>query len=131
MQNKVKRAIKGVGLYVWQLPQNLIGLSLRLFYKPRLIRVYGDCLVYICPTFPGGISLGRYVYLGGDNKVDILHELGHCKCSKKLGLFYLLIVGLPSIVHAWLHSYFPGCKGKSYYHFYTELWADAESGIVR
>ena len=38
--------------------------------------------------------------------------------SQKLGWFYLFIIGIPSILNAWLRF------TKCYYDFYTEKWAN-------
>ena len=55
-----------------------------------------------------------------------LHELGHHKQSLILGPLYLIVIGIPSLIHAWLWN--PN-SGKSYYDFYTEHWANKLSKI--
>lgn len=56
------------------------------------------------------------------------HEWGHTRQSLYLGPLYLLIIGLPSIIWAMIHT--PNSK-KSYYFFYTERWADKLGGIPK
>lgn len=49
----------------------------------------------------GGISLGKYIIVSQwATQKTIMHEYGHCLQSKILGPLYLLVVGLPSILHA-------------------------------
>ena len=53
------------------------------------------------------------------------------KQSKYLGVFYLLVVGIPSVIHAWMSGGWHKCDHGNYYHFWTERWADKLSGITR
>ena len=121
-------------LQVWQLPQNLLGLAVGLFLKgkrrlpgvpgiPETIRVVGARNMY------GGISLGNFIYFRPPAyETMIRHEYGHCRQSRLLGPFYLLVVGLPSLLWAlWWH---PG-RPVPYSRFYTERWADRLGGVER
>lgn len=128
--------MKKLLLILWQLPQVLVGLFLLILYKKSSKVIYKDdyVKVYSC-NMPGGISLGTIVlinkYMCTKNTVN--HELGHTKQSRYLGWLYLLIIGLPSIIHAWLNNTI-GCCDKhleGYYHFYTEKWADKLGGVKR
>lgn len=121
--------MKKILLYIWQLPQNILGLLFILFISGDEKHNLGNVRFYYAKTFPGGISLGEYIILGDKNEKSIRHEFGHCIQSRILGWFYLPIVGLSSILHAWLHD----CKaiGKKYYHFWTERWADKLGGVRR
>lgn len=106
--------LKNILLYLWQLPQNLLGLLLVAFYRPekKLIASNGN-LVYFSRYMPGGISLGKYSIIdldyltysarNDDTKVLALdvtkHEtIGHGTQSRILGPLYLLVIGLPSII---------------------------------
>lgn len=61
--------------------------------------------------------------------MTIKHECGHVKQSKMLGPLYLIVIGVPSILHVWLNDYI-GCDEESgYSHFYTEKCADKLIGI--
>ena len=96
-------------LYLWQL--------VRLCYASRM---------------KGGISLGRYIiirdvmkdYTGATER----HELGHAKQSRMLGWFYLLVIGLPSLIWA---AWWNRDRDCSYYSFYTERWADRLGDVHR
>jgi hypothetical protein len=64
---------------------------------------------------------------------DLNHEYGHCRQSRVLGPFYLLIIGIPSFIHALARTL---CwklfhKKWNYYKFYTEAWADKLGGVQR
>lgn len=123
-------------LYLWQLPQNILGIILHL-WMPGTKYIYSSGIdninVYKSAGMSGGISLGKYVIVyRSSGTTTIKHELGHCKQSQYLGWFYLIIIGLPSIVWATLHTYNKKIAEKySYYSFYTERWADKLGGVVR
>jgi hypothetical protein len=114
-------------LYAWELPQNLLGLLLRAIYKGN-DSTYESSIVRRSTFFRGGISLGKYIIVSQwASKDTIKHEYGHCKQSKYLGWLYLVVIGLPSIVHAALCK----CKNHSYYDMWCEKWADKLGGVER
>ena len=136
IMNKFLFWIKEVILYLWQLPQNIVGLVLLLVYKPdvKLIAENGN-YVYFSKYMPGGISLGKYsiidkdyyIYYAKNNdekalELDVTkHEaLGHGTQSKILGPLYLPIVGLQSIIWAWLYGSVIPYSKNGYYKFWTE-----------
>ena len=128
-------------LWLWQFPQNLCGIIYRSISKDNRICVIENndsrsvgAKVYLQKT-KGGVSLGKYIFINQDyidKEIVIKHECGHVKQSKILGPLYLLVIGIPSILHAWLNNYIGCClkNGKyNYYHFYTEKWANKIMGI--
>lgn len=135
--NKLKSSL----LWLWQLPQNLCGIIYRSISKDNRICVIENndsrsvgAKVYLQKT-KGGVSLGKYIFINQDyidKEIVIKHECGHVKQSKILGPLYLLVIGIPSILHAWLNNYI-GCCWKNgeynYFHFYTEKWANKLMGI--
>ena len=119
-------------LWVWQLPQNIVGViyGAILLSRAEVFVVDRGVEYNIVPSFPGGISLGEYVIVNAyflDNPHMWLHEYGHCRQSAILGPLYLLAIGLPSLI--WAALYKPE-KG-NYYDFYTEKWADKLGGVNR
>lgn len=129
--------------WTWELPQTLIGACLIPFYKKSTLKIMelGDTKVYFSKKFPGGISLGYYVFIGWNGKTKlssksmqniIRHEcFGHGTQSKWLGPLYLFIIGIPSIVWAGLYgSIIPRTKN-GYYKFYTEKSADKLGWVER
>lgn len=124
--------IKNIVEYIWQLPQNLCGIIWRNVKKNDIIARVGstdasevDAQIYLMKS-GGGLSLGKYIFISQtykDQSLTIKHECGHVRQSKILGPLYLLVIGIPSILHAYLNSYIGCCwkEGKyNYYHFYTE-----------
>lgn len=128
------RTLLSILLYVWQLPQNLLGLLFLLFLRPvEEVRDTGYAKVYRSRRMSGGISLGQYAFVSMVSARDekaILHEgVGHPRQSRILGPLYLIVIGLPSLLWAWLGDMI--APGKSYYWFYTERWADRLGGVKR
>lgn len=123
---KVVNAIAGFIWWVWQFPQNLIGWAMWeiLFPSSHMTKTLKGVRIMYTYRMKGGVSLGKWVFVDGryygnayGSKV-IKHEYGHTVQSKILGWLYLIVIGLPSIIHAALH------KSGDYYHFYTEKWAN-------
>ena len=127
-------------LYLWQLPQNLLGLLLLGIYGRVLpIDFRGEgwrshlpsSMIYFIEGFHGGISLGRYVLISGyyASAYDVwAHERGHSIQSMILGPLYLIVIGLPSLLWA---AWWNEDRARSYYSFYTERWADILGGVSR
>ena len=118
-------------LWIWQAPQNIVGLVFGAFIKDQhevhtssrgtmIVFVPDDIRVARSNYMQGGISLGMYVYIRTSSVENIRHELGHCVQSRYLGPLYLLVVGIASLAHAiwWTPE-----NGK-YEDFFTERWAE-------
>jgi hypothetical protein len=123
--------MKDILLYLWQLPQNLLGLLFLLFLKAEEKHVLNDISFYYIEGFPGGISLGKYIILGTKREESVKHEYGHCIQSKYLGWLYLLVVGIPSLTWASLYGVVIKPTKNGYYKFYTEKSADKLGGVKR
>ena len=123
--------MKNILLYIWQLPQNLLGLLLLLFYKVDKIVDYKDKKIRVCKNFSGGISLGNYIIVCREDQKMIMHEYGHTLQSKMLGPLYLIVIGLPSLVWAALYGPIIPWSKNGYYKFYTEKWADKLGEVKR
>lgn len=117
-------------MYIWQLPQHLLGLLLLLTFKGQR-ESYKGVTYYYCKRLKGGISLGKYILLGNHREKDIFHEYGHCKQSLRLGWLYLLVIGVPSLVWATIYGRATRQTLNGYYKFYTERWADKLGGVER
>lgn len=122
-------------LYLWQLPQNLLGLAIvkskwvspsDIWVKPLNSTHYIP--VYSYKRLDACVSLGKYIICSPwVTSKDVSHEMGHQKQSLYLGWLYLPLVGLSSALHCWLCP----CKNHDYYEFWTEKWADKLAGIRR
>ena len=120
-------------LYIWQLPQNLLGLLIIKITKANIVDVLEASSIYRCKS-NFGVSLGKYIILGEKflyQPFTILHEYGHCRQSLYLGWFYLLIVGIPSFAMNILSRIFKGKFAQNYYNRFPENWADKIVGIKR
>jgi hypothetical protein len=119
-------------LYLWQLPQNLLGLLLVAIYKPESSFDMDGVRIHYAKKMKGGISLGKYILMSYDyneyNGASEKHEYGHTRQSIYLGPLYLLVIGLPSLL--WV-LWWNRDRGMSYYSFYTEAWADRLGGVNR
>lgn len=118
-------------LFIWQLPQNLVALIMMLFIgKLTMVGKTDWCTCYRGSNMSGGISLGSFAFVSPylfNSPEAIAHEmLGHTKQSRILGPLYLLVIGLPSLIHAWVHNPFKSC----YYDFYTESNANKNAGLT-
>ena len=123
--------MRNVISYIWQLPQNILGLLLRLKYK-GCNSIYEDAIVRRSTAMVGGISLGRYIIVSQwANKKTIMHEYGHCRQSKMLGWLYLPIVGLQSLIWAGLYGSVIKTSPNGYYEFWTVSWADKLGKVKR
>lgn len=136
--------IKDAALYIWQLPQNLLGLLLIAIYKPTRKHVLDNGVeVHYAYKMTGGISLGKYAIVHTIHyrqnmeeslkRDTVRHEaIGHTKQSRMLGPLYLPTVGLCSICWAGIYGtkLVPATKN-GYYTFWTESWADELAGVER
>lgn len=117
--------------WVWQLPQNILGFLWRLCQESYVIcRITNSdidkvgAIAYLTAS-RGAVTLGKFIFVSQnykDQEETIKHECGHVKQSLILGPLYLIVIGIPSIIHAWLNDYIGCCKKspKGYYHFFTE-----------
>ena len=120
-------------MYLWQLPQNILGLVVILFTEAKYCNK--GCWVTTKSRF--GVSLGKYIIFGQVvEEVSLKHEQGHQRQSLYLGWLYLIIIGLPSalgnlydrIAHrSWNYR----SRIKWYYAQPWEAWADRLGGVKR
>ena len=130
--------MKEILLYLWQLPQNLLGLLLLLWYKREKVyhRLNGR-IFYYTDEMPSGISLGNYIIMNREDREDgMRHEYGHSIQSRILGPLYLLIIGIPSacgnLYDRLFHKKWPWPQQmKWYYNQPWEKWADKLGNVKR
>lgn len=131
--------MKQIILFIWQLPQNILGLLIILFtgaFKTK------DGRYWVTGIGAFGVSLGAYIIFGDMNgryaplENSIKHEQGHQRQSLYLGWLYLLVIGLPSVcVNLWdrlFHKKWLRQKRIDwYYSRYPEHWADKLGDVKR
>lgn len=121
--------LKNIILYIWQLPQNLLGLILIFITEADYKNGYYENKLI------GGISLGKYIIVETNpSEFTIKHEQGHQKQSLYLGWLYLFTIGILSlsgnIYDRIFHRNWLICKRISwYYNQPWEKWANDLSGI--
>ena len=130
--------LKEILFYIWQLPQNILGLFVMLFVIPHYSKEKYKGITYvISEKMSGGISLGNYVILSKDYKNKNIssktwdHEYGHTRDSRIFGPLYLIVIGLPSLIWAGLYGKIIKPTHNGYYNFYTEKRADRLGGVNR
>ena len=133
--------IVNIIMYLWQLPQNILGVIVFYIYATfsDVIVVDEGTSVSVYTSIKGGLSLGAFNFLQrgyyrNPSKYvakTILHTKGHSKQSRILGPFYLLVIGVPSLIWDALWTCFKYFRKKGYYSFYTEKWADKLAGVER
>ena len=95
-ENQPGARMKYILLWIWQFPQNIIGFIFSRFACKRTMEYYIVPFAFGC-----GVTLGEYIIFDKNAIVDvneISHEKGHRIQSKYLGVFYLLVIGLPSMI---------------------------------
>lgn len=114
-------------LYLWQLPQNLIGLAyLALCFDRVKITEQRGAVFYATKRVRGGMTLGRYVFIAPgniDREPVYDHEFGHVRQSRRWGWLWLPVFAIPSGLHCLF------CRAANYYHFYTERSANRLGGV--
>ena len=135
----MKEKILSVLSYIWQLPQNVLGLVVILVLKARKVTVAGGVCYWVHSSGSFcGVCLGRYIILYEKFFPSVLsHEIGHSIQSKYLGPLYLLVIGIPSAVFTnlwskWFHKDWDDMRRVSwYYNRPWEAWADRLGGVRR
>ena len=130
--------IKNILLFLWQLPQNVLGLTVILVTKAKKSHNFKRVWLTQCCNF--GVSLGYFIIFGDKDyfvmSTDFAHESGHCKQSLYLGPLYLLLIGLPSILFniydRLFHKKWPySDRYDWYYALPWEAWADRLGHVKR
>ena len=111
--------------FTWGIIQNAIGLLLfiilKIFKQLSHTRNFNNTLVSNW-KIKSSLSLGIFIFLG--NNRLIVHEYGHSIQSLILGPFYLLIIGIPSLIWAVFFENYRKKNNIGYYEIYTERWAN-------
>lgn len=119
--------MKNFLLYLWQLPQNLLGLCVIKFTKAVKQKRAG-IEFYFTKQSSFGVSLGNYIIIGKHvNDTTVKHEHGHQIQSLYLGWLYLIVIGLPSVIGNLLNRVI-------WFDYYSTWWehsADVLGGVKR
>lgn len=111
----------------WGLIQNIIGLLLYLIIK------HDECFFYhgayvIRWHHHSSMALGLFIFYGHHDEKVLVHEYGHTIQSIILGPFYLLIIGIPSLLWASL-PYFHHMRQKKHISYYSLFFEQSASKL--
>ena len=128
--NYIKDSIK----WLWQFPQNMLALCIEGVLCEAAYRkgkADGNTIIMNI-ALPSAMSLGDYLFVNPmSSQKSIQHECGHSKQSDILGPLYLMVIGIPSLLHNMAHYLCSKIGIKwNYYSFYTESWANKLVGIT-
>ena len=135
-------AIQNIILFVWELPQNVLGITYLLVKKARgsVIEKMWERNRLFIKVRHGAVSLGLFVFWSDSgNGVFVLdernrlHEYGHTIQSRILGPLYLPVVGIPSVSRVmYAHRYYRkhGREWTGYYRGFPENWADKLGNVI-
>jgi hypothetical protein len=132
-KGEIMTAIALVLRFIWELPQNTLGMIVWLILSRKIaeVEVIHKRYFFNIPNF--GISLGSFIFWSRSDSAIIVisnnkeHEYGHSIQSLIFGPFYLLVVGLPSIARVFYGMIFyviTKTRWQNYYSGYPENWAD-------
>lgn len=126
------KTLKDILLYIWQLPQHILGLLVILFTRAK--KDEWDGITYFNGKLRGGVSLGNYIiidrrYCGDTNTIH--HENGHQYQSRLLGWLYLIVIGIPSGIGNLIWRIPTVYTKYNYYKQPWEAWADKLGGVKR
>ena len=101
---KFINAIIFIGLFIWQILQNIVAIVMMPFLgKMKKVQYKNYCYAFECDKMSGSISLGSFIFLCNSHAkqtTTIAHEYGHVWWSHAFGPLYLFIIGIPSIFWA-------------------------------
>ena len=129
-------------LFIWELPQNMLGLLVYTILKNRQRIVHTETEKHrlFIKTPNTGVSLGWFVFWtpAGNRFTHItndcrMHEYGHARQSVMLGPLYLIVVGIPSLARVFYRKLYRKMYGeywKNYFNGFPENWADRLGGVT-
>ena len=118
-------------LFLWQLPQNIVGLSILLtIKKKRILPCKEYCISFLVEHDKPLLSMGSFFFETNEMFKDTTlytHELfGHARQSKILGPLYLPLIVIPLLAWKYLRD---KERYLNYYSFPTEIWANSLAGL--
>lgn len=126
--------MKEILKFIWQLPQNVIGLIvIKATNAKKRAKFFDDKIIpyYVASRLKKhwwGVSLGKYIIISDDmytSEYTIRHEYGHQRQSLYLGWLYLILIGLPSAIGNIVTRNFT----INYYRLPWEWWANKLGGL--
>ena len=117
--------------WTWGILQNLAGLFVFLLNFRREHRIFHGAVITSWNNPGYSTGLGMFIFMSEnipeeDYKRTLVHEYGHTVQSAILGVLFLPVVGIPSMLWAVTPAFkrYRREKRVSYYRFYPERWAN-------
>lgn len=134
------KTLKNIILFIWQMPQALLGyLLLLLVYTPKYVCEVDGVKMYFVDRIAQAVNFGQFslissrIYRNVDDISElnvVKHELGHSKQSKMLSWLYPFVVMIPA--YFWSrHFRKQKLRSVRYFDFFTEKWADRLGNVKR
>lgn len=129
----MKRVLYLLCQWTWGLPQNLVGLFFYLYYRRKGCAHfrYQGAFGVVWTQRSGSMSMGSFLFMHPSwtpaDRALLAHEYGHTIQSLFFGPFYLLMVGLPSLLWAGLPRFqrFRRETRRGYYTVFPEKQASS------
>lgn len=118
--------------FSWGIIQNVVGFCFFLANIGRQHFWYNGAVVTVWGSRRGSMGSGMFIFIseramnGNERDFTLMHEYGHTIQSIILGPLFLPVIGLPSLLWAWLPVFrkYRERWSVSYYSLYTERWAN-------
>ena len=123
---KIKKVLRILSAFTWELPQTIIGLIILLWIGNLKMQWNGYCWFVRFKKGYFGVGIGPFAMLSFDYPVSnyntLLHEAGHSLQSLFLGPLFIPVVAIPSVVMNVL-TRLKVLKHENYYKRFPENWA--------
>jgi hypothetical protein len=122
-------------MVIWQFPQSIVAVFLRLYFAARKINLqkqtFNNRTIFSWDGSPRfAVSLGEFIFTYRIEADTLSHEYGHCRQSRYLGPLYLISVGVVSVFWNLLARVNKNVAN-TYYQRWPENWADVLGGVER
>ncbi len=126
VNSQINKTIQWISFLSWELFQTVLalfsGIGIAILYKLYTISKSQNGWVVDASITKGAFSLGPVIFGPKGLKADwtdhlFVHESGHSIQSQYLGPLYIFVIGIPSVLSAWL---IPEAHNQRWY----EVWAN-------
>ena len=128
-----KKILNNILSLTWGLPLTIIGaiVALILLICGKKPKTYGHCVYFAFGGNWGGISLGRFIFVGTPSeRPDMLnHEYGHTFQNCWWGPLFLFVIGLPSLIRCQYRNYIYKKNYEKYKTLpaYDDIWFEGQA----
>ena len=121
----MKKIKNSILLNLWQLPQNILGLLIKIFCFNKIKSNWWQwdyVEIIISKNIKNSFCLGRYIFVNENlNNYNIIsHEYGNYLLSRLFGPLYLFLIFIPNIINRIINGY----NNHIFYKIYPSRWAN-------